>query len=91
MLNKNIIKKIHLYLERFGSQFQFDATKSLNITHHIYDQDNRCVGIQESKLEALGIRGIQLQWFQWYLTDRKQKFTIDNLSSDAAEVNFEVP
>ncbi|CAH2242789.1 jg24153, partial [Pararge aegeria aegeria] len=82
------------------------VTELTNFVSAKLDQGNRCIGvfldlakafdtlsrkILIKKLEALGIRGTPLQWFQSYLTGRKQKVTVDNLSSKIAEVNFGVP
>ncbi|KAJ8734468.1 hypothetical protein PYW08_013718 [Mythimna loreyi] len=53
--------------------------------------DTVSVPILLTKLEALGIRGIPLQLFQDYLTNRKQVIKIDNSVSLEENVTFGVP
>ena len=43
------------------------------------------------KLWQYGIRGIANDWFQSYLTNRMQYFSINGISSDLLKVNFGVP
>lgn len=70
------------------------------------DSGRRCVGvfldlakafdtvsrkILIKKMERLGIRGIALEWFTSYLTERKQKVCLGDYESTLAEVAFGVP
>jgi len=43
------------------------------------------------KLKDMGITGVELNWFQSYLSNRKQFTTIDNESSDLLQINIGVP
>ena len=43
------------------------------------------------RLEALGIKNTELLWFQNYLTDRKQKVSINGQVSDPLPINYGVP
>ena len=47
--------------------------------------------IMISKLEHYGIRGIALQWFQSYLSNRKQFVSYRNFSSDILNIDCGVP
>ena len=44
-----------------------------------------------SKLEYYGIRGIALEWFKSYLTNRTQKVSINGTLSDSGHIKFGVP
>ena len=48
-------------------------------------------GILLSKLDYYGIKGISLQWFESYLSDRKQYVSIDNINSSMKSVRTGVP
>ena len=43
------------------------------------------------KLESIGIRGVALDWFTTYLTNRKQRVKIDHHLGDKAVVEFGIP
>ncbi|XP_045457159.1 uncharacterized protein LOC123667245 [Melitaea cinxia] len=43
------------------------------------------------KLEALGVRGVQLKLFESYLSDRKQRVKVDNTVSDDLPISYGVP
>ena len=43
------------------------------------------------KLEAIGIRGSLLIWIQNYLSNRKQRVVINNVSSDWSNIKAGVP
>lgn len=43
------------------------------------------------KLDRYGIRNTELNWFKSYLLGRRQKTKVNNLLSDATNVNFGVP
>jgi len=44
-----------------------------------------------AKLEHYGVRGLALQWFKSYLSDRKQYVIINGVSSELKNVSFGVP
>ena len=44
-----------------------------------------------SKLEYYGVRGIALQWFTDYLSNRKQYTTVQNCDSSRLTINYGVP
>jgi hypothetical protein len=43
------------------------------------------------KLNNMGVRGVALNWFENYLTNRKQYVKIDNAKSDTHTLNYGVP
>ena len=47
-----------------------------------FDTVDQCILIKKRKLEYYGIRGIANDWFQSYLSNRKQFVTIGSTSSD---------
>jgi retron-type reverse transcriptase len=53
--------------------------------------DTVSVPILLSKLEATGVRGLGLEWFRSYLTNRKQCVKLGTALSDAAGISFGVP
>lgn len=53
--------------------------------------DTVSVPILLRKLDAVGVRGIALDWFTSYLTERRQFVKIDQYSSDPASIDFGVP
>lgn len=70
------------------------------------DAGNRCAGvfldlakafdtvsrpILLRKLEALGIRGVALEWFHSYLSNRQQRVKVCDVTSELSEVEFGVP
>ena len=46
--------------------------------------------IMLDKLSYYGIRGVALQWFRSYLTNRKQYVSVLGVTSDTMQVNCEV-
>ncbi|MBY0580283.1 MAG: reverse transcriptase family protein, partial [Rickettsiales bacterium] len=44
-----------------------------------------------SKLNYYGVRGISLQWFKSYLSDRQQFVTLNGISSDIKKVSIGIP
>ena len=59
-----------------------DFSKAFDMVDH---------GILLSKLEHYGIRGVYLQWFKSYLTNRKQYVYVNNKSSDNMTLDYSVP
>lgn len=70
------------------------------------DRGDKCVGvfldlakafdtvsrdILLKKLEAFGVRGVTLEWFRSYLTNRRQTVRVGNLTSDQLPIDFGVP
>ncbi len=49
------------------------------------------VNIHFSKLSMLGISGVELRWFQSYLTDRSQSVMFDGPMTDPLHINISVP
>ena len=43
------------------------------------------------KLEHYGIRGVALQWFESYLTNRKQFVFVNDISSSVKDITYDVP
>lgn len=53
--------------------------------------DTVSVPILLKKLECLGIRGIPLDWFKSYLTERRQCLQVSSTRSEAQTIHFGVP
>ena len=79
--------------------FQNFVTKALNKKEHAiaifcdlrkaFDTVN--YNILFTKLSKMGIRGIELEWFKNYLTDRKQFVSIDDICSTLVNILIGVP
>ena len=54
-----------------------------------FDTVNRTILLK--KLEHYGIRGVSLQWFESYLSDRKQFVSVNGHSSNELEIKHGVP
>ena len=59
-----------------------DYSKAFDVLEH---------SILLRKLNHYGIRGIVLEWFKSYLSDRKQFVTINNIDSTARDISYGVP
>ena len=59
-----------------------DLTKAFETVNH---------NILLKKLEYIGVRGVALQWFQSYLTDRKQYVMFNGSKSDSKQLFYSVP
>ncbi|KAG8243116.1 hypothetical protein J6590_108674 [Homalodisca vitripennis] len=59
-----------------------DFSKAFDLVDH---------GILLEKLKAAGVRGVALDWFESYLTNRTQKVNIANITSNSKPVSRGVP
>ena len=80
----NVVEDIYSHLDNneFGLGIFLDLQKAFDTISH---------DILISKLEYYGIRGISLEWFKSYLTDRKQYTYVNNTESAIAPVTCGVP
>lgn len=91
---------------RQGKSTEDAVSGMINILSSRLDGGGRCVGvfldlakafdtvsipILIEKLHRYGFRGPSLDWFQSYLTDRRQHVKVDNSSSDPGDLLFGVP
>lgn len=53
--------------------------------------DTISINLLLKKLECVGIRGVALDWFTNYLTNRKQMVTIGEYSSELLPISFGIP
>ena len=66
----------------YGGGIFIDLKKAFDTVNHT---------ILLKKLEHYGIRGVPLQWFESYLSDRKQFVSVNGHSSDELEIKHGVP
>ena len=67
---------------KFGCGIFIDLQKAFDTVHHT---------ILLMKLEHYGIRGVSLDWFESYLSDRKQYVSVNGANSDCLSVTCGVP
>ena len=67
---------------KYGCGIFIDLRKAFDTVNH---------GIILKKLEHYGVRGVLLNWFKSYLTDRKQYVFCNGESSDLKPINCGVP
>ena len=66
----------------YGCGIFIDLKKAFDTVNHT---------VLLKKLEHYGIRGVQLHWFESYLSDRKQFVLVNGHSSDELEIKHGVP
>ena len=47
--------------------------------------------VLQKKLEHYGVRGYAIKWFTYYLSERKQHSTVNNMNSQINEISYGVP
>ena len=67
---------------KFACGVFLDIQKAFDTVNH---------NISIAKFNYYGIRGITLDWFQSYLTNRKQQTSINNTFSNETMISYEVP
>ena len=84
MLLWKLQKKIKESIDKgnFGCGIFIDLKKAFDTVNH---------KILLTKLEHYGIRGIILEWFKSYLSDRKQYVCLDGINSDLGNLPCGVP
>ena len=65
---------------KYGCGIFIDLKKAFDTLNHT---------ILLKKLEHYGIRGVPFQWFESYLSDRKQFVSVSGHSSDELEIKFQ--
>lgn len=105
-LESNNILSEHQYGFRRGRSTKQVVAKMVEHITTKLDSRQKCIGIfldllkafdtvsrpiLFQKMEAIGIRGLALDWFKSYFENRKQRVTIGKISSDLAGVNFGLP
>lgn len=105
-LERNNVLSSNQYGFRSNRSTEDAVTSLVDFVTDMLDKGQKCIGvfldlakafdtvsrpILLKKLENLGIRGIALEWFRSYLTNRKQRVKVDERYSDYQEVLFGVP
>lgn len=105
-LEKNKLISERQFGFRRGRSTEDAATLLANLVSSHVDKGGRCigafldlakafdsisVGLLLKKLESFGVRGVALQWFESYLTNRKQFVKVSNYSSDHLSIKYGVP
>ena len=67
---------------KFAIGIFIDLSKAFHMLNH---------DILINKLEYHGVRGVALDWFRSYLTDRKQYVYLNGVSSGLKPIDFGVP
>ena len=68
--------------KQFSCGVFLDFSKAFDTVNHV---------ILMKKLENYGIRGVARDWFQSYLSDRKQYVNINNITSDLCNLSCGIP
>lgn len=105
-LEKNKLLSLNQYGFRNGRSTEDAVSNLVDHVIGNLDSGKRCVGvfldlakafdtvsrpILIKKMERIGIRGIALDWFASYLTERQQKVCLGDYQSNFAKVSFGVP